>query len=228
MRTAKNQVVESGKFLFISILVIGSLWGLLEASVGVGLRGSCARFLTGSMLTGTSLLFFACAYMLTGRLVLVIVLPVIAGLFRLYAGLLLGQAVMSGAVANPIYAFFVEALAFCAVIYLMKQSHVRSLPGAGIAGMTAAVLSANLFLPVKVFTGIPACVVPGTDFPLCIWGLPTAMVVAAGATPLGFRVGSWIRQRMEAPGHVLEPVLGGAGIVVSAACLLAVTLLHVR
>jgi hypothetical protein len=135
---------------------------------------------------------------------------------------------MSGAVANPIYAFIVEAIAFCAVIYLMKQKHVKSLVGGSLAGMTAAVLSANMFLPVKFFTGSPACVVPGTDFPLSIWGLPAAMAVAAVTTPLGFRGGAWLRQQIEALAGRRGRALVGASVVVSAVCLLAVTILHVR
>ena len=228
MSGANNPFVESKRFLLLSIIMIGSVWGLVEATAGIGLRGTCARLYSGSLLSGASLLFFSGAYVLTGRLPLVLLLPVIAGLFRLYSGLLVGQPLMSGAVANPIYAFIVEAIAFCAVIYLVKQKHVKSLVGGSLAGMTAAVLSANMFLPVKFFTGIPACVVPGTDFPLCIWGLPAAMAVAAVSTPLGFRGGAWIRRRIEAPTEGRGRVLVGASVVVSAVCLLAVTVLHVR
>jgi hypothetical protein len=228
MNGANNSFVESKRFLLLSIIMIGSLWGLLEATAGIGLRGSCARLYSGSLLSGASLLFFSGAYALTGRLLLVLLLPVIAGLFRLYAGLLLGQPLISGAVANPIYAFVVEALAFCAVIYLIKQKHVKSLVGASLAGMTAGVLSANMFLPVKFFTGIPACVVPGTDFPLCIWGLPVAIAVAAVSMPLGFRGGAWIRRRIEAPAARRGRMLVGASVAVSAVCLLGVTILHVR
>jgi hypothetical protein len=207
--------------------MIGSLWGLVEATAGIGLRGTCARLYSGSLLTGGSLLFFSSVYMLTGRLLLVLLLPIIAGLFRLYSGLLVGQPPLSGAVANPVYAFMTEAIAFCAVIYLMKQKHVKSLVGSSLAGMTAAVLSANMFLPVKFFTGSPACVVPGTDFPLSIWGLPVAMAVAAVTTPLGFRGGAWIRRRIEAPAGRGGWVLVGAGVAISAVCLLVVTILHV-
>ena len=228
MSEANESLVSSRRSLLLTVLVLGSLWGLVESTAGIGLRGSCARFYSGSILTGTSLLFFAGAYALTGRLLLVMVLPIIAGLFRLYTGLLLGQAVISGAVANPLFAFFVEALAFCMVIYLIKQQHVRSLAGGSLAGMTTAVLAANLCLPVKWVTGIPACVVPGTGFPLAIWGLPMALAVAAVSMPLGFRAGAAIRQWMDAPGHERQRALAGAGMFVSAVCLLAVTVIHVR
>jgi hypothetical protein len=228
MSGLNGSLVGSRRFLLFSIILIGSLWGLVESTAGIGLRGGCARFHSGSILTGMSLLFFAGAYTLTGRLLLVMALPVIAGLFRLYTGLLLGQAVISGAVANPLFAFLVEAVAFCTVIYLIKSKHVRSVLGGSLAGMTSAVLAANLFLPVKWVTGIPACVVPGTDFPLAIWGLPVAMAVAAVSTPLGFRAGDWIRQWIAAPEHERGRVLAGASVIVSAVCLLAVTVLHVR
>jgi hypothetical protein len=212
--------------MLLSIIMIGSVWGLVEATVGIGLRGSCARFLSGSLLTGTSLLFFSCAYTLSRRLLFVAMLPVIAGLFRLYAGLLLRQPIISGAVANPLYAFFMEALAFCAVIYLIKRSHVTSVFGGSLAGMTAAVLAANLFLPVKWVTGIPACVVPGTSFPLCIWGLPVAVGVAAVSTPLGLALGAWLRRWLLARRPARVPLLAGTSLAVSTVCVVAITLLH--
>ncbi len=227
--TAGNQsFLESKRFLFYSIILIGSLWGFVESAAGIGLRGCGARFYSGSILTGTSLLFFSCAWVLTGRWLLVMALPVIAGVFRLYVGLLLGEALISGAVANPIYAFFVEAFAFCQVIYLIRQTHVRSLAGGALAGMAVAVLSANLFLPVKLVTGIPACVVPGTGFPLSIWGLPVAAAVAAVSMPLGVRTGEGIRRWIQAPGHQREDVLARLSIGVSASCLLMLTLLYVH
>ena len=228
MGEASGRFVNSRMFLLLSIVTIGSLWGLVEATAGVGLRGSCARLYSGSVLTGTSLLFFSFAYMLTGRLLLVLLLPIIAGLLRLYAGLLLGQPVVSGAVANPIFAFFMEALAFCAVIYLLKRSYLRSVAGGGVAGMTAATLSACMFLPVKLVTGIPACVVPGTTFPLAIWGLPVAAAVAVVSMPLGLWAGAWGRDWMEAPGPRPVRVLAGVSAFVSVGVLLALTVIHAR
>lgn len=55
-------------------------WGvgvLVEATAGTGLRGTRAR--SGSLLSGVSLLLFSGAHMLTGRLLLVLLLPIIAG-----------------------------------------------------------------------------------------------------------------------------------------------------
>jgi hypothetical protein len=228
MNTAGESFVESRKFALLSILMIGSVWGLVECTAGVSLRGACTRFYSGSILTGTSLIFLACAYMTARRLPLVMLMPIIAGVCRVYAGVLLGQPLISGAVANPVYAFFGEAVAFCAVMYLIKETHVRSYVGAGLAGITAAVLAANLFLPVRLVTGISACVVPGTDFPLCIWGLPIAAAIAAVGVPTGLRAGAWIRHRAGAVRLVRRPVLSGLGIAVSAGCAVLITILNIR
>ena len=40
------------------IVVLGSVWGLSEAALGMGLR-SCAAFVSGSIMTGVALFFMA-------------------------------------------------------------------------------------------------------------------------------------------------------------------------
>ena len=228
MNATNESFAESKKFALLSIVVIGSVWGLVECTAGISLRGACTRFYSGSILTGTSLLFLACAYVTARRYLLVMLLPIIAGGCRVYAGVLLGQPLISGAVANPVYAFFGEAVAFCAVMYMIKERRTQSYVGAGLAGITAAVLAVSLFLPVKSITGVPACVVPGTSFPLCIWGLPVAAAIAAVGVPTGFRAGAWARRRADAVRPTRRPVMGGLGLAVSAGACLLITMLNVR
>ncbi len=209
------------------ILMIASIWGLVEAGAGLALRGSCARLYSGSILTGTTFLFFASAYAISGRLLIILLMPIIAGLFRIYGASISGAPIISGAVANPVYAFLGEALAFMVVIYLMKEKLIKSFYGRVLVGIVGTVLAVNMFLPVKLFTGIPACVVPGTDFPLAIWGLPVAMPIAAITAPLGFRIGEWIRHRIQSEDSQLQPLFIKGSLVVSAMCLLIVTFIYV-
>lgn len=217
---------RTGMALF-GILMFGSLWGLIEASVGVALRGTCGRLYCGSILTGCSLLFFSGAFVVSRRVWLLMLLPVIAGLFRLYTGFLLHQRVVSGAVANPIYAFFVEGLVFCALIWIVREQRLGSLVSRGVAGAAAAGLAAVFFVPVKLFTTIPACVVPWSSTPLAIWGMPVAMAFGAAAMPLGFALGQWVRGQLLVSGR-REALLVPLGAAASIVCLLLVTFIHVR
>jgi hypothetical protein len=79
MSGTNDPFVDSRRFLLLSIIMIGSGGGLVEATAGIGLRGTCARLFSGSLPSGVSLLLFSGAYMLTGRLLLVLLLPIIAG-----------------------------------------------------------------------------------------------------------------------------------------------------
>jgi len=198
MSDGETRRLESRLLVLLAIVVIGSLWGLLEATVGS----------------------------LTGRLLPLVLLPILAGLLRLYAGLLLGLPIMSGAVANAIYAFFVEAAVFVVVIFLIEQRRLRlrSALGGGLTGATIAVLACILFLPVGLFTGIPACPLPGTSIPLCIWGMPVAAVAAAVSLPAGLWAGAWLRRRLSSAGRRRGPVIAAGGLAFTAACVLAVTL----
>jgi len=222
-----SRVLETKKNSSLYLLItIGCIWGLVEGGAGVALKSSCARLYSGSILTGTAFLFFAFAYAVSGRLFTIILLPLIASLFRLYGAGLSGAPVISGAVANPIYAFFIETLTFIIIIILIKETLLKTYQGKIMVGVMGTILSANMFLPVKLFTGIPACVVPGTNFPLAIWGLPVAIIIGAVSTPIGFKLGEIIKRYAES--HEIQPriVLQRSGLVISVLCLLVMTILY--
>ncbi len=171
------------------VLVAGSIWGLVEATAGVALRGSCARLLTGSILLGTMMFFIAATYSGTKKGYALLALPFIATLFKLYSALIMSKPVISGGIINPIYAFFTETIAFVAILILLTPRFRERIGGQVLLGGGAALGAVLLFPAVGFFTGIPACVLPGTRLPLALWGAPVAIGISMVTVPAGFAVG---------------------------------------
>ena len=62
--------------------------------------------------------------------------------------------------------------------------------GQALLGGLSAVLAVNLFPLVKYATGVPACVVAGTGYPLSLYYIHFAVLVSFVTVPLGFWVGA--------------------------------------
>lgn len=175
------------------IIMLGSVWGLSEAALGMGLR-SCAAFVSGSLMTGVALFFIAAGWALSRRIFGVFLMVLIASFFKIFDALLLSLPIKHGAIGNPIFAFFMEAIAFIIFISLLKEKIIRKPAGQALLGGLAAVLAVNLFPLVKYATGIPACVVSGTGYPLSLYYIHFAVLASFVTVPLGF----WVGARIEA------------------------------
>ncbi|MCX7766773.1 MAG: hypothetical protein N2246_08750 [Candidatus Sumerlaeia bacterium] len=186
---------ESHKFKSLWIvLAAGSVWGITEASVGLVLRGLCAHYLSGSVLTGTSMFFLALVFAYSQRTIFVMLMPLIASLYKLYTALILAKPILSGGIINPIYAYITEALALLIVLSVFNPTLRQKHWGQAIIGGFSALLAVNLFPAVGYFTGISACVLPGTQFPLSLWGAPVAISLAMITVPLGYLVANVLVQ----------------------------------
>ena len=174
------------------VVVLGSVWGLSEAVLGMGLR-SCAAFVSGSLMTGAALFFLAAGWMISRRVVGIVVMVLIASAFKMFDALLLSLPLSHGAIGNPIFAFFMEAAAFVILISLIRQKMTEKPAGQAIMGGLTAVLAVNLFPLVKYATGVPACVVAGTTYPLSLYYLHVAVLASMVTVPLGFWLGSKAR-----------------------------------
>jgi len=180
---------EKKRMSWIPVLAIGSVWGLSEAALGMALRGVCARFVTGSAMTGMAILFMAITSARLKRMAALLVILGVATLYKLLDALLLGLPVIHGAVANPIFAFYTEIFAFILVFKIMEGRLREKRGGQALMGGMSALVAVNLFPLVKFATGIPACVVPGTGYPLALYYAPVAIGVSAISCPLGFYLG---------------------------------------
>jgi len=177
-------------------IILGSLWGFAEVILGLGLH-SCAALVSGSLMTGVALFFICSSWVATRRFFVPILVVIIACFFKLFDALLLYLPVKHGAIANPIFAFVMEGLGFLLLVAIFGYHRLQKRIARVFLGGGAALIAVGLFPLVKFFTGIPACVYPGTMIPLSILFSPVAFVFSAITVPLGFLAGERIRSTAE-------------------------------
>ena len=173
-------------------IALGAVWGLAEAALGMGLR-SCTVMVSGAVMTGVALFFMAAGWMLTRRILGVVLMILIAAGFKMFDALLLGYALNHGAIGNPIFSFVMEGLAFLVIVAVLKRTLIQKPAGQALAGGMAALLATNLFPLVRFATGVPACVVAGTGYPLSLYYIHIAGAVSMATVPLGFWLGARIK-----------------------------------
>jgi len=210
------------------VIVLGSVWGLSEAALGMGLR-SCAAFVSGSIMTGIALFFMAAGWVVSRRIFGVFLMVLIASFFKMFDALLLSLPIKHGAIGNPIFAFFMEAIVFVIFVSIIKEKIIQKPAGQALLGSMAAVLAVNLFPLVKYATGIPACVAPGIGYPLSLYYIHFAVLTAFFIVPLGFWVGAKIKAfetgLIKAHGmRKLNYILSPAALIL---CLVIITILRI-
>jgi hypothetical protein len=195
---------KNPSFQFANIVMLGAVWGFAEAGLGLGLQ-RCASLASGSIMTGVALLFIAAAWVLTRRAAGVVLMVALVTLLKLFDALLLGLPVRHGAVANPIFSFWTEGLAFLLIIAIIKESLAQKRHGQAALGAGAALLAVNLFPLAKFATGIPACVLAGTGYPLSLYYAPIAVGLSLITVPAGF----WLGERIAASEQAHEAFVRG-------------------
>jgi hypothetical protein len=209
------------------VIVLGSVWGFSEAALGMGLR-SCAAFVSGAVMTGVALFFIAAGWAVSRRVAGIAIMVVIAALFKMFDALLLSFPLTHGAIGNPMFAFFMEAIAFVIIFTLMKAALTQKAGGQALLGGMSAVLAVNLFPLVRFATGVPACVAPGTTYPLSLYYIHFAVLASSIMVPLGFWVGAKVkawegRMLLRFSPATLNTVLPPAAL---AACLAIIALIR--
>jgi len=174
------------------VVMLGAVWGFSEAVLGMWLR-SCASFFSGAIMTGVALFFIAATWVFARNILGIALLIVTASLFKMFDALLLSLPIKHGAVANPIFAFFMESMAFLVLILIFDEKLRQKIAGQALLGGMAALLAVNLFPLVKYATGIPACVFPGTAYPLSLYYAPLSSFLSFVTVPLGLWAGAKIK-----------------------------------
>jgi hypothetical protein len=133
--------------LIIGILVIGSIWGLVEATLGGALHLIHFAY-KGAITGGIGMALMAAFVVIYRRPKLVFSIGVIAALFKPLSALIYGQPVFSPFVVNPASAILLEGLAFTLVISVLSkrfESSIKMRIGAGVAaGYLSIILYAIL------------------------------------------------------------------------------------
>lgn len=140
-------------------------------------------------MTGVALFFIAACWIISRSWRGVALLVVIATLFKLFDALLLSLPILHGAVANPIFAFAMEGVAFLIIVSLVKDRLSKNTTSQALTGGLSALVAVNLFPLVKFATGIPACVAAGTGYPLSLYYAYIAVALSFITVPLGIMVG---------------------------------------
>jgi len=207
------------------ILVLGSLWGLSEAALGMYLR-QCASTVSGSLMTGAALFFLAAAWSVSPRVQALAGMVFLASFFKLFDALLLGLPVRHGAVANPIFAIVMEGAAFFLIASIVRGDLAAKPLGRFLTGGLAALVAVNVFPLVGFATGIAACKVAGTAIPLSLYYAPIAIALSALTVPGG----AWAGSKAAALDLHLAPAgrarLGWVSPAAVLLCLAALTLLR--
>ena len=171
------------------IFSLGAVWGLSEIALGLGIK-SCAHLISGSIMTGAALFFLAAGWMVSRKVFGVFLMVLIASFFKMFDALLLSLPLKHGAIGNPIFAFFMEAAAFVFIVSIIREKMIKKPAGQALLGGLSAVLAVNLFPLVKYATGVPACVVAGTGYPLSLYYIHFAVLASMVTVPLGIWVGA--------------------------------------
>jgi len=207
------------------VLVLGGLWGLSEAALGMYLR-QCASTVSGSLMTGAAFFFLAAAWSVSPRVQTLAGMVLLASFFKLFDALLLGLPVLHGAVANPIFAIVMEGAAFLLIASIVRGGLAAKPLGRLVTGGLAALVAVNVFPLVGFATGIAACKVPGTAIPLSLYYAPIAVALSALTVPAG----AWAGSKAAALDLRLAPAgrtrLGWASPAAVLLCLAALTLLR--
>jgi len=173
------------KFQLGLAVILGSVWGLSEVALGMGLR-ACASSVSGSLMTGVALFFIAVSWAATRRWFIPVMVVLIASCFKLFDALILSLPLTHGAIGNPIFAFLLEGFAFLLLLAVFTQRRLMKRPAQSLLGGGSALIAVGMFPLVKFATTVPACVYPGTAVPLSIMFSPVAIVLSAVTVPLAF------------------------------------------
>ncbi len=123
----------------LTVIVIGSIWGLVEMTLG-GFLHAIHFPQKGAIMGGLAISFMAVFITITGKPALVPILGIIAASFKPVDSIILGVPLWSPYVINPAIAIVIEALAFSAVTVALKTAIDKRLLARAGAGILAGSL----------------------------------------------------------------------------------------
>jgi len=139
-------VSQSGDILrvVIGILVFGSVWGLVEATLGGALHLIHFTY-KGAITAGIGMSIMATFVVIYRQPRLVFFIAAIAAMFKPLSALIYGQPVFAPFVVNPASAILLEGLAFSLVVSLLYKGFESSIKTRIGVGVAAGYLSIALY-----------------------------------------------------------------------------------
>ncbi len=167
------------------VLAMGAVWGLSEALAGMWLQ-RCAFAFSGAILTGLAFFYISFVWTVARKAWALLLLLGVAVLFKMLDAFFLAKPLLGGAVINPVYAFVLETLAFLMLVSLFRHSfHKKNLVRLGV-GAGSALLATMAFPTAGWFTGVAACLYPGTQIPLSVFTAPLAVILSVITVSAGY------------------------------------------
>ncbi len=137
---------QSGSILsaIVGILVFGSIWGLVEATLGGSLHLIHFAY-KGAITGGIGMSIMAAFVVMYRQPKLAFCIAVIAALFKPLSAVIYGQPIFAPFVVNPASAILLEGLAFSLVVSLVFKGFESSIKMRIGAGVAAGYLSIILY-----------------------------------------------------------------------------------
>lgn len=155
---ASNQLQThsgSGTILgaIVGIVVFGSIWGAMEATLG-GLLHLIHLPYKGAIMGGIGMSMMAAFLVIYRQPKLILWIGVIAALFKPLSALIYGQPVFAPFVVNPASAIILEALAFTLVASLLFKGFESRVKVRIAAGISVGYLSLALYAALASIAGM--------------------------------------------------------------------------
>ena len=187
---------ESRIGAFFGILLFGSLWGALEATLG-GLLANVPNH--GAIMGNIGIVILAAAVALYKRPSVSLAIGLVAASFKLLDVPLFGVAPFAKMIVSPMTAIVVESLAFATVVALAQRWYKRSTWARGALG--AAAMYLNYALEALVFVYIlhkgPPILISGHAGRFLLTDGSIAALLALLASPVGYAVGSRVKRALK-------------------------------
>ena len=136
--------------LSLAVLLFGSIWGLVEMTLGAFLH-TIHLPQKGAIMGGFAISLMTLFTIVTNRPSLVPLLGIIAASFKPLDAVILGVPPWSPYIVNPAVAIILEALAFGAVVVILKNVIDKHLYARPLAGITAGYMG---FIFYAVFASV--------------------------------------------------------------------------
>lgn len=212
--------------LAVGVILFGSLWGLLEATLGGWLHALNLPY-KGAIMANLGFTIMAAAVAVYKRPTLPVGLGLVAASFKLLDVLIFSLSPLARKVVNPAMAIILEAMAFQAAVSLMWRPYQRrelARAGAGMLGMYLAYIGIALGFFYILHRGPRDVTDPLGLIGFALQDGTIAALAALVATPLGHRLGELSRARKERLVLHNPRLLYRGALALAAACWLGAAL----
>ena len=204
---------------FVMIVVLGSIWGLLEATLG-GFLHLVHFTYKGAIMGGIGMSIMAICVATHRRPSLVVGVAFIAALFKPLSALIYGQTIFAQFVVNPATAIILEGLAFGLVAFFLFKGFERSIKVRAGVGFLVGYLSI-------ISWGIAASIIGVGNWAFMVFQEKVSYALTNGTAlaivgvlllPMGYLIGTKLWPRLSGLRYMRPKSFYTTVVVVSVFC----------